>query len=154
MTEEIRRAATRAIAGRFGLPVYGQAVPQGGKKPCFTVEMAEVTQKRLLGRRCSRRATFFIHYYGGDKKQAAAESLAIADGLYEGLQLIGDAEKFAATGMRHERTADGLKFSVSYEYHILYDEDVAMMERLEYNERRVVGYEEENDLQQEAADGE
>lgn len=154
MTEDIRRGLTQAIRGRFGLPIYGQEVPQGGKRPCFTVEIAEIAQKQLLGRRCSRKVTFLIRYYCGEKKTAAAEALRIADGLYEGLRIIGEEEKFAAAGIRHEKTADGLEMTVSYEYHILYDADEAMMERLEYNERKAVGYEEESDLQQKTADGE
>ena len=48
LTEVLRRAVIQGVAGRFGLPVYGQAVPQGGKRPCFTIEMTGVEQKRLL----------------------------------------------------------------------------------------------------------
>ena len=54
MTEEIRRAVIQAIAARFQLPVYGQRVPQGAKKPCFTVELKVTEQKRLLGWRAAR----------------------------------------------------------------------------------------------------
>ena len=39
MTEDIRKAVIQAISERFQLPVYGQSVPRGGKKPCFTVEL-------------------------------------------------------------------------------------------------------------------
>ena len=73
MTEEIRRAVIQAIAARFQLPVYGQRVPQGAKKPCFTVELKETEQKRLLGRRAARKAVFEVTYYCGEEKAAAAE---------------------------------------------------------------------------------
>ena len=154
MTETIRRAAMQAIAERFRLPVYGQEAPQGGRKPCFTVELGEMTQKRLLGRRCSRSVTIAVRYFCGDEKQRAAEALTAADGLYEALLLIGTEEKFAAAGMRHEKTEDGIRFFATYEYHILLDAEDTKMARLEYNERKVIGYEKEGDIQQKTADGE
>ena len=82
MTEEIRRAVIQAIAARFQLPVYGQRVPQGRKSPCFTVELKETEQKRLLGRRAARKAVFEVTYYCGEEKAAAAECAEALDGLY------------------------------------------------------------------------
>jgi len=144
MTEDIRKAVIRAIAERFGLPVYGQSVPQGGKKPCFTVELTGLEQKRLLGNRATRKVTFEVNYFCGEVKTAAAEGLEAVDGLYEILLIIGKDEKFAASGMKHEKTADGVKFTVEYEYHIIFTEDEAeLMQRLEYNGKETVGYEEE-----------
>lgn len=153
MTEGIRKAVMQAISVRYGLPVYGQRVPQGGRRPCFTVELKEMTQKRLLGNRAARKATFEIHYTCGEEKTAAAEGLTAVDGLYETLLVIGTDEKFAASGMKHEKTADGVKFTVEYEYHIIFTEDEAeRMQRLEYNGKETVGYEEENDIQQGTAE--
>ena len=54
MTEEIRKAVIQAIAKEFRLPVYGQVVPLGGKRPCFTVELKGLEQKRLMGSRMER----------------------------------------------------------------------------------------------------
>lgn len=137
MTEEIRRAVMRAISERFGLPIYGQSVPQGGKRPCFTVEIKETEQKRLLGRRAARRTVCEICYYG---RKTAAEASNATEGLYEALAIIGNTEKFAAGDMRHERTADGVKFTAVYEYHVLLAEaDGGTMERLELNGRELVG---------------
>ena len=150
MTEDIRKAVIRAISEKFHLPVYGQRVPQGGKRPCFTVELVEVTQKPLLGLRAMRKAAFAIQYFHGEEKTAAAESVSAADGLYEALFLIGKDEKFAASGMKQEKTADGVKFMVEYEYHVVYTEDEAeLMQRLEYNGKEAVGYE---DIQQRTAE--
>ena len=144
MTEDIRKAVIQAIADNFLLPVYGQYVPQGGRKPCFTVELKGVEQKRLLGKRMMRKVTFEINYYCGEEKTAAAEGLEAADELYEILLIIGEDERFAASGMKHEKTADGVKFTVEYEYHIIFTEDeVELMQRLEYNGEEAVGYEEE-----------
>ena len=57
--------------------------------------------------------------------------------------IIGEDEKFAASGMKHEKTADGVKFTAEYEYHIIFTEDEAeLMGRLEYNGKEAVGYEE------------
>lgn len=155
MTEDIRKAVIGAVSERFGLPVYGQFVPQGGKRPCFTVEVTGMEQKRLMGRRMARKAAFAIHYFRGEEKTAAAEESEALDGLYECLLLIGEKEKFAASGMRHEKTADGVKVTAEYAYHILFDEEEAgRMERLEYNGKETVGYEEETDIQQGTAEQE
>ncbi|WP_458406717.1 phage tail terminator family protein [Anaerotignum sp.] len=144
MTEDIRKAVIRAISEKFQLPVYGQVVPQGGKKPCFTVELAGLEQKRLLGNRAARKATFEVNYFCGEGKITAAEGIEAVDGLYEVLLIIGEDEKFAASGMKHEKTADGVKFMAEYEYHIIFTEDKAeLMQRLEYNGKEAVGYEEE-----------
>jgi len=152
MTEEIRRAVIRAIADNFLLPVYGQEVPQGGRKPCFTVELKGLEQKRLMGRRMMRKVIFEIRYFCGEEK-TAAEGLDVADEMYEVLLIIGTDEKFAAGGMKHEKTMDGVKFTVEYEYHIVFDEEAfERMERLEYNGEEVVGYEEKDDIQQGTAE--
>lgn len=151
MTEEIRRAVIKAISERFALPVYGQSVPQGGKRPCFTVEITEMEQKRLLGRRAARRVTMEIRYFCGEAK-TAAEGLAAAEGLYEALGIIGTDEKFAAGGMKQEKTAEGVKVTAEYEYHIIFDEEVPRMERLEYNGKAAVGYEEKGEIQQRTAE--
>ena len=153
MTENIRRAVIQAIADNFLLPVYGQNVPQGGKKPCFTVELKGLEQKRLMGRRMMRKAVFVISYFCGEEKTAAAEGLAVTDELYEILLIIGEDEKFAASGMKHEKTEDGVKFTAEYEYHIVFDEEESsLMERLEYNGKEAVGYEEKDDIQQRTAE--
>ena len=45
--------------------------------------------------------------------------------------------------MKHEKIADGVKFTVEYEYHIIFTEEEAeKMERLKYNGKEAVGYEE------------
>ena len=143
MTEDIRKAVIQAIADNFLLPVYGQVVPQGGRKPCFTVELKGLEQKRLSGRRMARKVSFEVNYFCSEAKAAAAEGLEVADELYEILLIIGEDEKFAASGMKHEKMADDVKFTVEYEYHILIDEEEAgLMERLEYNGKEAVGYEE------------
>ncbi|MGN0133115.1 MAG: DUF6838 family protein [Anaerotignum sp.] len=153
MTEEIRRAVIKAISEKFGLPVYGQGVPQGGERPCFTVEITGLEQKRLLGRRAARKVTMEILYFCGEAKTAAAEGLTAADGLYEALCIVGTDEKFAASGMKHEKTADGVKVTAEYEYHIIFDEEeTGLMERLEYNGKEAVGYETEGDIQQGTAE--
>lgn len=147
MTEDIRKAVIWGISEKFEIPVYGQKVPQGAELPCFTVELQEMTQKRLMGNRAIRKVGFVIHYYAGEEKSAAAEMMHAVDGLYETLLIIGTSEKFAASGMKHEKTADGVKFEVEYEYHIIFTEDEAeTMQRLVYNGKEAVGYEEESDI--------
>ena len=151
MTEDIRKAIIRKIADNFQMPVYGQMVPQGGKRPCFTVELKKLEQKRLLGKRACRKVLFEINYFYEMEKTAAAECTQVADELYEILWIIGEDEKFAASGMHHEKTADGVKFEVEYEYHVIFTEDEAkLMQRLEYNGKEAVGYE-EDEIQQRTA---
>lgn len=147
MTEEIRKAAVKAIAERFGLPVYGQKVEQGGKRPCFTVETAEATEQRLLGRRAERKVKLRIVYFDSRGKTTAAERTKITEGLYEALRIIGAEERFAAAGFTQEKTEDGIKVTVEYSYHILYDgEEEGLMLRLQHNGREAVGYEEEGGI--------
>ncbi len=149
MTVEIRKAAVKAIAERFGLPVYGQRVEQGGKRPCFTVETAEATEQRLLGRRAERKVKLEIVYFDSRGKTTAAESTRITEGLYEALRIIGEEEKFAAAGLTREKTKDGVRVTAEYGYHILYDgEEEGLMLRLRHNGREAVGYEKEGDISQ------
>ncbi|MBR5122657.1 MAG: hypothetical protein IKU91_03795 [Anaerotignum sp.] len=151
MMEEIRQAVIGAVSERFQVPVYGQYVPQGGRKPCFTVELQEVRQKPLLGKRAERTAVFEIGYHCGEN--SAMEVTDAAEGLYECLLIIGKDERFAASGMEHEKTAEGLRFQVSYEYHIIFTEDAAeLMGRLRYNGEDAVGYEEKDKIQQGTAE--
>ena len=151
MTEEIRKAVIQAIAEKWNLPVYGQFVPQGAKKPCFTVELTEMEQKRLMGKRAARKACFVIRYYCGEEESGVIA--VVTDGLYEVLLIIGEDEKFAASGMKHEKTEDGVRFLAEYEYHIIFTEDEAeLMQRLEYNGEEAVGYEKEGDIQQGTAE--
>ena len=151
MMNEIRKAVIAALAENFGLPVYGQAVPQGVKRPCFTVELQEMKQERLLGQRAARKVVFLIRYFSAEKD--AAESLVVAEQVYEALLIIGEDEKFAASGMEQEKSADGVNFRVEYEYHIIFTEDEAeLMQRLTYNGKEAVGYEKEKDIQQRAAE--
>lgn len=153
MMEEIRRAVIRVVGDNFLLPVYGQTVPQGGKVPCFTVELKRVEQKRLLGRRVMRKAVFEVRYFCEEAEAKAAEVLEVTDELYEILLIIGVNEKFAASGMAHEKTADGVKLTAEYEYHLIFDDEEAeMMGRLEYNGKEAVGYEEEGYIQQGTAE--
>lgn len=153
MTEDIRKAVIQAISGKFQLPVYGQRVPQGGKLPCFTVELKEMAQKRLLGNRAARKVIIEINYFGGKEKAAAMEEVMAADGLYEALLIIGTEEKFSASGMKQEKTADGVRFTVEYEYHVVFTEEEAeQMQRLVYNGKEAVGYEEESNIQQRTAE--
>ena len=152
MTEDIRKAVIQKISENFQMPVYGQVVPQGGKRPCFTVELKQLEQKRLLGKRVCRKVFFEIDYFYETEKTAAAECNQVADELYEILWIIGEDEKFAASGMHHEKTADGVKFEVEYNYHIIFTEDEAeLMQRLEYNGKEAVGYE-EDEIQQGTAE--
>ena len=152
MTEDIRKAVIQKISENFQMPVYGQLVPQGGKRPCFTVELKQLEQKRLLGKRACRKVFFEINYFYEAEKTAAAECAQVAEKLYEILWIIGEDEKFAASGMHHEKTADGVKFEVEYNYHIIFTEDEAeLMQRLEYNGKEAVGYE-EDEIQQGTAE--
>ena len=125
----------------------------GGEKPCFTVELKETEQKRLLGRRAARKAAFEVTYYCGGEKAAAAECAEALDGLYEVLCIIGREERFAASSMQEERTETGIRFTAEYEYHVMLKEETTeRMERLKYNGKEAVGYEEKGDIQQRTAE--
>ena len=98
---------------------------------------------------CSR----FTQVSGGEEKAAAAERAEALDGLYETLCIIGREERFAASGMQEERTETGIRFTAEYEYHVMLTEETTeRMERLKYNGKEAVGYEEKGNIQQRAAE--
>ena len=89
----------------------------------------------------------------GEEKAAAAERAEALDGLYETLCIIGREERFAASGMQEERTETGIRFTAEYEYHVMLTEETTeRMERLKYNGKEAVGYEEKGNIQQRAAE--
>lgn len=94
-----------------------------------------------------------LTYYCGEEKAAAAERAEALDGLYETLCIIGREERFAASGMQEERTETGIRFTAEYEYHVMLTEETTeRMERLKYNGKEAVGYEEKGNIQQRAAE--
>lgn len=98
-------------------------------------------------------AVFEVTYYCGEEKAAAAECAEALDGLYETLCIIGREERFAASGMQEERTETGIRFTAEYEYHVMLTEETTeRMERLKYNGKEAVGYEEKGNIQQRAAE--
>lgn len=141
----LKRAVIQALKEGFSLPVYGERVPQKTKVPCFSITVEETVQKRLLGRRRAMEAKLKVRYTGAeekDKKETAAAAAAVADGLYEVLWLVGSAERFGARSMSHTMTEDGVDFFVTYGWQIIVEQQGTLMERLEYNGEKVIGYEE------------
>ena len=96
-------------------------------------------KKTLSALLCTVAAMAVLTGCGGDKKETAA---AVADGLYEVLWLVGSAERFGARSMSHTMTEDGVDFFVTYGWQIIVEQQEALMERLEYNGEKVIGYEE------------
>ena len=132
----LKRAVIQALKEGFSLPVYGERVPQKTKVPCFSITVEETVQKRLLGRRRAMEAKLKVRYTGAEEKAA------VADGLYEVLWLVGSAERFGARSMSHTMTEDGVDFFVTYGWQIIVEQQETLMERLEYNGEKVIGYEE------------
>lgn len=55
--------------------------------------------------------------------------------------------------MQEERTETGIRFTAEYEYHVMLTEETTeRMERLKYNGKEAVGYEEKGNIQQRAAE--
>ena len=134
----LKRAVIQALKEGFSLPVYGERVPQKTKVPCFS----ETVQKRLLGRRRAMEAKLKVRYTGAEEKDKKEMAAAVADGLYEVLWLVGSAERFGARNMFHTMTEDGVDFFVTYGWQIIVEQQETLMERLEYNGEKVIGYEE------------
>ena len=154
MIKEMKRSMIRELDASFSFPVYAEVLPQASKRPCFFVKLKSMEDKQLLGRRKERRVTFSIEYLlaqGLDAREKAAE---VADMLYEKLYLIGEDEKFIACGLEHELIENGIMFLATYKYHVILEDNTELMGRLEHNGERVVGYEEENEIQQGAMDEE
>lgn len=138
----LKRAVIQALEEGFSLPVYGERVPQKTKVPCFSVTVEETVQKRLLGRRRAMEAKLKVRYTGAEEKDKKEMAAAVADGLYEVLWLVGSAERFGARSMSHTMTEDGVDFFVTYGWQIIVEQQETLMERLEYNGEKVIGYEE------------
>lgn len=83
-----------------------------------------------------------VRYTGAEEKDKKETAAAVADGLYEVLWLVGSAERFGARSMSHTMTEDGVDFFVTYGWQIIVEQQEALMERLEYNGEKVIGYEE------------
>lgn len=138
----LKRAVIQTLKEGFSLPVYGERVPQKTKVPCFSVTVEETNQKRLLGRCRAMEAKLKIRYTGAEEKDRKETAAAVADGLYEVLWLVGSAERFGARNMSHTMTEDGVDFFVTYGWQIIVEQQETLMERLEYNGEKVIGYEE------------
>lgn len=150
MTEEIRRGTIQALQRQTGLPIYGQEIPQGGKRPCVTVEVLRESQHPRLGRRAEREVTLLICYEG---EGSAAEKTGMAEHFSEALRLIGEKERFFCREMTWERTDKGLRLTASYPYLVeLEAEEIGKMERLQQNGKGVVGYGRGSKIQQGAAE--
>jgi len=142
MTEVIKNGIVQGMKRIFDLPIYAEEVRQGARSPCFCVTMVHMEEIRLLNLRRERKVSFAIRYLEADIAEKREHTAKIMDKLYGALCFIGEAEMFAAGDMRHEMNDEGAVFFVDYKYHVVLDEAAYLMERLEHNGRKVVGYEE------------
>lgn len=149
----VKEAAIKEIHDHFSLTVYGEEAPQKIKMPCFTVVQKECSQKRLLGQRREMRLTLEAVYHTEDRRTGREEAAAVADGLYDCLWIIGGSEKFCAQSMSHEVKEGKLVFQACYVWHMIWQEEEILMQRLKYNGRKVVGYEQDGEIQQGTAGG-
>lgn len=142
----LKRAVIQGLKEEFSIPVYGERVPQKTKVPCFSVTVEETTQKRLLGRRRAVEAKLKVRYTAAEEQDKKERAAAVADALYEVLWLVGSAERFGAGNLSHVMTADGVDFFATYGWQIVVEQQDALMERLEYNGEKVIGYEEKDEV--------
>lgn len=144
MTEVLKKAITSALKKEFSFPIYAEEVSQGSEQPCFCLSLTKMEEKRLLNFRRERKQYFSITFFDAESENKKESMAKVADKLYEVLCLVGRSEEmFAAGSMQHEILEDRVRFTVSYGYHVILEDDTRMMERLEYNGGKAVGYEEE-----------
>lgn len=143
----LKEAVIKEIHDRFSLAVYAEEAPQKLKLPCFTVQVTECEWKRLLGRRREVRMQLEIRYYTENRRENRKEALAVAEQLYDSLWLVGSNEKFSAESMAHEETKEGtMVFHVCYVWQVIQEEQEVLMERLEYNGKKVAGYGDDSEI--------
>lgn len=149
----VKEAVIKEIHDRFSAAVYAEKAPQKIKMPCFTITQKECSQRRLLGRRREMRLTLEVTYHTENWQSGQEETMAVADELYNCLWIVGGGEKFCAQSMNHEMIEGKLVFQVCYVWHVILQEEETLMQRLEYNGRKVVGYEQNGEVQQGTAGG-
>lgn len=142
----LKQAVCKELKDRFSLAVYAEPAPQKIQMPCFTAEVTECSQKRLLGRRREMRVTLEIGYHTENRLSGREEALQIAEELYDCLWLVGSSEKFCAETMGHETKEGQMVFRVCYCWHVVQQEKETLMQRLEYNGRKVVGYGQDSEI--------
>ena len=140
--QTLKEMVIKAIEQNFtDVLIYGEEVPQKGSKNCFGVTIKQVEQKPLLKGRREQWITICVEYQNRLEKNPKAESIQKAELLYDVLSLVGeDKNQFLAGKMHHTMTEKGFCFEVIYYVQILPVLSEPKMERLEYNHKKLVGY--------------
>ncbi len=125
-----------------GILIYAEKVPQNGNSHCFGVTIKSVEQKPLLKGRREQWITICVEYQNYLEKRPKAESTEKAEQLYDVLALVGEKEnQFFAGKMHHTMTEKGFYFEAVYYVQLQSVMTDSKMERLEYNDTKLVGYE-------------
>ncbi len=137
----LRRGIIAALKREFALPIYGEKNLNRAKKPCFTVELLETSQKNLLGARKIQSIGFKICYFPQEGQVNRMELQETAEIMYDALFIIEqDGESFLPAFMKHQVQNEKLDFTVEYHIHVLIKKEYEKMGTLTYNGRKSVGF--------------
>ena len=140
--QTLKEMVIKAIEQSFtDVLIYAEKVPQSGSKNCFGVTIKEVEQKPLLTGRREQWITICVEYQNFLEKRTKMESTEKAEQLYDVLALVGQKEnQFFAGKMCHTMTEKGFCFEAIYYVQLHPVMTDSKMQRLEYNDQKLVGY--------------
>ena len=143
MYKRIQTAITRCLWQAFegAAGIYTEEPGQELQLPCFFVSLPEGRYQQEAGRRYLRSFPFTIHYFPASESEPRAEMMAVAERLFDALELLELPEEEAQPrrdlrgSQMSYQIADGrLLFFVHYRMHLFCGQaEVPKMETLRQN---------------------
>lgn len=133
MINSIIESISISLNAEFGdkYTTYTESVEQGLNEPCFFLFCINPTNRVFLGKRYFRENQFCIQYFPADKDRTKEECSAVAERLFQCLELItvtGDLVR--GTKMKYEIVDGVLNFFVNYDLFVYKVEDSVPMEEI------------------------
>lgn len=115
----IRKGLITKLSNIFpNIKIYGEAIEQCFKEPCFFVLQLSLQHTKELNRRYHRAYPFDVHYFPSSA-YPNDECHKVADKLYDQLEYIEvEGNLYRGTGMNHEVIDGVLHFFVDYNFHL------------------------------------
>jgi hypothetical protein len=124
MIDKIYDAISKTLSNKFGnkCEIYGDCdVEQGLTEPCFLIKLINSSRQRIYMTKRFRAHHNFIVYYFPENKKNNTEMQAVAETLFESLELISgdnDLGTIRASNMRFDISNGVLNFLFSYDFNI------------------------------------
>ncbi len=131
MIQAITKAISVALHGEFGdgYRNYTEEVRQGLKEPCFFISCVNPTHTLFRGNRYRRENQFCIQYFPKTSCQSQEECNAVAERLFQCLEVISvDGHRIRGTKMEYETVDEILNFFVNYDVFVQKQQDFISMD--------------------------